>query len=407
MTTIPRAAALAAALAVVPATAAVTPTTLSGPGSQPASWSIPAGDAVAWTTASGETWGATATDGVWSPASAIAPTALFGLAAGGGSTLALTVDVVTGGFAPEVREAGAGGAWTPVPGLEGRSARGGAAVAVNARGEGLVAWATLADPSGRYRVFVAWRRPGGAWSAPKQLGRKFRMGEGETGLRAALDDAGRGTVTWTSRGRITAAVGVVFGKWAAPRTYGTGSATVVAAGSRTVVAWVEGRQRVIRIATMGAFRLSPPRTVLVAPAGIAIADVYPAVGPDGTAVVAYTPQRIRPGTGTTVRRAAITRSPAGAWSRPVTLSPPAPAVRGIPWTTASVARDGTLAVAWRQADHIEARTRRIGGAWAPVTVPGTVTGSAIPTAAPSPAAGARLTWVDSARVVRVVDLPVP
>lgn len=402
---IPRVVAVAALISPVPVTAAVTPTTISGPGTGPASWAFPAGDTVAWRAASGATWAASATAGVWSPPSAVSPRSLAGLASGGGSTLVATADV-TGNFAFEVREAGAAGAWTVIPGLEGRTAREGLALALNARGEALVAWVERIGSGDLSRVFVAWRRPGQAWSAPKRLGGRYSFGEGDGGVRAALDDSGRGTVVWSPRGRRTAAVGVVFGRWAAPRRYGTGSAKVVAAGNRTLVTWVAPDQHAIRAATMGAFRLAPPRTVLTVPAGIFIADVYPAVAADGSAVVAYTPQRVRR-TGTTVRRAAITRTPAGAWSRPVPLSAAAPLGFGLPWTTSSVAGDGALTVAWRRAGRVEARTGRIGQPWGPVIQLGTGSSAALPLAAPSPAAGARITWVDRSGAVQVADLPSP
>ncbi|MCC6830874.1 MAG: hypothetical protein IT200_05970 [Thermoleophilia bacterium] len=410
MISIPRAALAAAVLAVVPASAAVTPTTLAGPSGVPVSGVLPAGDVVAWTTfgAVPATRASVSTGGVWSAPAEVAPApaGIADVATGGGSTLAAAVDAIGTTGALRVFELGAGGAWTVVPGLDGATARGGTAIAVNARGEALVAWASRVDAStGTHRVFVAWRHPGGAWSAPRQLGAKTSFAEGEPGLDAALDDSGRGTVAWTARGRRTAAVGNVSGRWAAPRTHGAGDIRVVAAGTRTLAAWVGPDRRTIRAATMGAFRLSRPRTVLRTSPATSIADAYPAIGPDGTALIAYTPQRLR--APFTVRRAVVLRTRAGAWSRPEVLSAPAPTGSGIPWTTASVAADGTLAVAWRRPGRVEARTARPGGTWTAVTPLGTGNRETLPMAAPGRATGARIAWADAGRAVRVVDLPSP
>lgn len=395
-----------AALLLAPSTvaAAAGPSaTLSAPGS-PAVFPFPAPDVTLWTDTSGtrSVWGATRSGASWSAPERITSGIVFDVASGGGTTLAAVGDARLG--APIRVLERAGGAWTPVAAL-GTPAATDAAVAVNARGDAVIAWQRDAGAE-RRRVFVAWRRAGGAWSAPKRLGTTTPVGEGDVGLRAALDDRGRGTVVWTARGTITAAAGVVAGRWGAPRTYGNGYPQVVAAGSRTLVTWVGPDTRTIRLAGWGAFRLTPPRVVLRAPANVAIAAAVPGVNAGGVAVIAYTPQTLR-SRRYTLRVVAVTGVGNGPWSAPSVLSGPATPIRATAAAVPAVAADGTIGLAWRRNGRVEAVTGRPGAPWSPVADLGTANSDTIPLTTPGLATGARVTWADASRSIRVADLTHP
>lgn len=74
------------------------------------------------------------------------------------------------------------------------------AAAVSPRGDVLVAWvdgdAATLESSGRARIMVARRPPGGSFGAPEQLAPLRPLGEGELLLTAGLDAAGAATVAW-------------------------------------------------------------------------------------------------------------------------------------------------------------------------------------------------------------------
>ncbi|WP_217914587.1 hypothetical protein [Miltoncostaea marina] len=138
----------------------------------------------------------------------------------------------------------------------------GPVVAAGASGDVLVAWARRS--AGRSAVVAADRRPGGAWSPPRTIA---RLAGSPSGLAAAVDAAGRGTVAWEApAGRI-----------------------VAAEHRRGAARW----SRPAHVGRAGALGVS----------GLAVDGA-------GTAVLVTSGTAVRPG----VR--AFTRAPGGRWSRP-------------------------------------------------------------------------------------------
>lgn len=372
--------------------------------SEPAYLPLAVGDVVLWSSVRDgvpHVWEATRGGDGWSVPRSIGAAGDVAVTAdsGGGRTLAI-IGSVSG--APRLMERTAGGLWDVVATLGSAPLARYVALDVSARGEAVVASVRRVGRS-HVRVVVSTSRAAGEWTAAHALGARLPLYEGWTGPQVAVDDAGRATVVWGRTGRVVAAAGVVNGRWAGPRPYGHGVPSVAAAGSRTVVTWVEGLHTVMA-AGRGAWGLTPPRAAVRVGAGTAIGETIPAVAADGAAVVAYTPQigASGPARRYRTRVAAVRGARTGEWGRPTFLSAPLPVTAHPLAPTVAAASASDVLVAWRAGTALRAARTGPDRAWnTPVTLGDAGDDTRAVTA--TGAAGTWLAWSDSGHAVRVSE----
>jgi hypothetical protein len=170
-------------------------------------------------------------------------------------------------------------------------------VAVNARGDTAIAWATHGNPAEppifRGSVYVAVRRAGGRVRT-RRLWSSRRAGVGEVAV--ALDRRGEATVVWNSNtrrqsiqteglGTIRAAYGPLVGHWSQPQVVGRASAEprlAVAPDRKVLLVWVANAYDGLIAA---AWRR--PGLPFGAPQGLEALSSFPAVGEPNGAVPAF------------------------------------------------------------------------------------------------------------------------
>jgi hypothetical protein len=288
-----------------------------------------------------------------------------------------------------------GGAWSaPVKispaGLETVEPR----VAMAASGEAIVSWGT---ESGKQEAQVTTLAPGaGSWSTPLTISDPTIIAEAPV---LAVDSAGDVTAAWEQYDGVTFRVAVASrpagGAWSAPlpispaKTSGYAPALAVDDLGDTVVVWEQQALQVEAAARLKGGAWSAPAEVSAG--GEEVRE--PEVGIDAAGEAVATWDRYD---GTTEFAQAATMSPAGAWSKPEDISDGAynaydPSV--------AVAADGEAIAIWERSSVTEGlvvgATRAPGSGWSkPVTLTPTDQSSGDASIALSPAGLAVLTWQD-------------
>lgn len=249
-------------------------------------------------------------------------------------------------------------------------------LAVDSKGNATAVWQRYRG--GKLIYESAVRQAGGPWSTPSRF---FGGLEDAYGLQIAVDPLGNETAIWVRRvGRswvVESATRSVGGSWSAPVTLsaaGAGSALVAAGPEGNVTAvWLlereEGRRSFIQSATRSAAGSWSAPVTLSAP-GKAARSPQIALDPQGGATAVW--EQVFSGA-----IESSTRSSAGSWSAPVTLS-----ANGVLGDSPQVAVDsqGNATAVWAgrmsdgrriqiQSRRIQTATRPAGGTWSvPVSI---------------------------------------
>lgn len=301
----------------------------------------------------------------------------------------------------QVRAGAAGGPWSPIGDLTGRSAQDVGGLHAARTGDGGLA---LALEQGT--AFVAVLRPGAPLSAPIRLSpRGAPAGENP---RVGLGPDGSGVATWLDQFPIRrlrradiAADGTVSAPSRVPSESASCPRVAVGPSGLAVIAWLSRSSdgtSTIRATVRRRGAWEAPRRLSTPDAGGFDVDRCPevAIGSTGEVVVAWTREIPEPATAVEV----TVRGPDGRWSRPRVLSDLAASQPRL-----AIDGSGTAVVVWRALGSIHVATRPRGGEFGPATsLDPRVTQDDFPELAVSAAGHAVVVWERriAPRTIRVI-----